>query len=155
MNIRTLKRYLMLMPTLFIVLFNHVAICADSVRDVEQVLRDIHQDRPVPKLNHLKQAKSINADAAYYLGLYNGIEVAVETHPNSNLVASVLLKIAGPDQTREILPAVSRVLGAPHHSDKKNSTYTWGWGKYRAASVHYIGSGGVKDRVTIVSLYYQ
>lgn len=131
------------------------ALCADHAANVEQVLRDVRLDHPVPKLDYLQQAQSINAECAYYRGRYQGIEVTVETHPNSNRVASVLLNLPGPDQTRLVLPAVARVLGPPHTSDAKQSTYGWDWPDYRTASVHYVGGGETGEGYTIVSVFYR
>jgi hypothetical protein len=133
----------------------HPGLCADAAADVEQVLREVRQDAPVPSLGYLHLTESINAGCAYYRGKYRGIEVTVETHPNSNRVASILLKLAGPDQTRLILPAVSRVIGPPHSSDLKHSTYSWNWPEYRTASVHYAGGGRESHGLTIVSIFYR
>jgi hypothetical protein len=155
MNMQVIKRGVVLAAALLFVLLTNTAVCAGIAGDVEKILRDIPQDRPLAKPGYLKRTKSINADSAYYKGFFNGIEVAVETHPNSTLVASVLLKIPGPDQTSKILPAVTSILGSPHYTDKKKSDYSWQWPKYRAASLHYVGNGGPNDRFTIVSLYYQ
>jgi hypothetical protein len=130
-------------------------LCADLAADVEQILRGIRQDQPVPKLDYLLGVEPINADCAYYRGQYHGIDVAVETHPNNNRVASVLLQLAGPDQTRLVLPAVTRVIGPPHSSDPKHSAYSWDWPDYRTASVHYAGGGAGNDGFTIVSLFYR
>jgi hypothetical protein len=141
--------------TLALVLLTHAAVCADLAADVEKVLRDIPQDRPVPKLDYLQRADPINADCAYYRGRYNGIDVTVETHPHSDRVASVLLKLPGPDQTRLILPAVTRVIGPPHASDRKKSNYGWDWPDYRTGSVHYAGGGATNEGFTIVSLFYR
>ncbi len=141
--------------TTALVFLTQAALCADPAADVEKILRDIRQDHPVPKLDYLRQAEPINADSAYYRGLYDGIDVTVETHPNNNRVASVLLQLAGPDQTRLVLPAVARVLGAPHVSDKKHSTYGWDWPDYRTASVHYAAGGKAGDGFTIVSIFYR
>lgn len=141
--------------TLILVFLTGAAWCADLSADVELVLRDIRQDRPVPKLDYLRQAESINSDCAAYRGQYHGIDVTVETHPNNNRVASVLLQLAGPDQTRLVLPAVARVIGPPHASDPKHSAYSWDWPDYRTASVHYAGGGAGNDGFTIVSLFYR
>jgi len=141
--------------TTALLLLTHAAVCADLAVDLEKVLRDIRQDSPVPKLDYLQRADPINVDCAYYRGRYHGIDVTVETHPNSDRVASVLLKLAGPDQTRLILPAVARVIGPPHVSDRKQSNYGWDWSDYRTASVHYAGGGEAKEGFTIVSLFYR
>lgn len=141
--------------TVTLVFLTHAAVCADPATDVEQVLRDIRQDRPVPTLEYLQPVEPINADCAYYRGQYHGIDVTVETHPNNNRVASVLLQLAGPDQTRLVLPAVARVIGQPHASDPKHSTYSWDWPDYRTASVHYTRGRTAKDGLTIVSLFYR
>jgi hypothetical protein len=141
--------------TLALVFLTHAALCADLAADVEKVLRDIRQDSPVPKLDYLQKAQSINVDCVYYRGRYHGIDVTVETHPNSDRVASVLLKLPGPDQTRLILPAVARVIGPPHASDRKQSDYGWDWPDYRTGSVHYAGGGETKEGFTIVSLFYR
>ena len=141
--------------TMALILATPAAVGADVAGDVEHVLRDIRQDSPVQKLDYLRRADPINADCAYYRGRYNGIDVTVETHPNSDRVASVLLKLPGPDQTRLILPAVTRVIGPPHASDRKQSNYGWDWPNYRTGSVHYAGGGATKEGFTIVSLFYR
>ncbi|MBS1197814.1 MAG: hypothetical protein H6R18_1599 [Proteobacteria bacterium] len=150
-----IKRTTLFASALFLVFLSQTAMAADTAGDIEQILKDIRQDQPVPKLDYLKKATPINADSAYYTGRYKDIEITVEAHPNSTKVASVLLKIPGPDQTREILPAVSRVIGKPHHSDPKQSVYSWEWRKYRSASLHYVGNGPLKERITVVSLFYR
>lgn len=156
LNRSTIRRIAILLATLVFTLFANTAVYADSEQDVEKILREIHQDQPVPKLDYLKQTKSINADSSYYQGRYNGIKVAVETHPNSTRVASILLSIEGPDQTRAILPAVIRVLGPPKTSDPKNDIYGWSWPGYRTASVHNApnGDSGTKG-MTTVSIFYR
>ena len=141
--------------TMALVVLTPAAVGADLAGDVEHVLRDIRQDSPVQKLDYLQRADPINAGCAYYRGRYNGIDVTVETHPNSDRVASVLLKLPGPDQTRLILPAITRVIGPPHASDPKQSNYGWDWPDYRTGSVHYAGGGATKEGFTIVSLFYR
>ncbi len=128
---------------------------ADTAANVEQVLRDIRQDQPVPALDYLHRTESLNADSGYFSGRYGDIDITVETHPNSDRVSSILLQIAGPDRTREILPAVSRVIGPPSSNDRKHSIYGWEWPKYRTASVHYADGGGGKDGLTVVSIFYR
>lgn len=145
------RKRLGLVSALLLFFLTPIVLAADVASDVKQILTDIRQDQPVPKLDYLKKAPPINADSAYFLGSYKGIEIAVEAHPNSNKVASILLKIPGGDQTRAVLPAVSRAVGKPHHSDRKNSQYGWTWKKYRTGSLHYVAG----ERITIVSLYYQ
>lgn len=132
-----------------------VAVSSDIPADVEKMLREIRQDGPVPALSWLKRAKSVNVGCAYYRGNYNRIAVTVETHPDSNRVASILLQIPGEDRTKQILPAVKRVIGPPRHSSPKESQYSWDWPKYRSASVHYISGGKSGEGFTIVSLFYQ
>lgn len=146
-----IKRTTLFASALFLVVLSQTAMAADVANDVEQILMDIRQDQPVPKLDYLKKAKPMNADSAYYTGRYNNIDIAVENHPNSTKVASVLLKIPGGDQTRAILPSVSRAIGKPHASDRKNSQYSWTWKHYRTGSLHYDAG----ERITIVSLFYQ
>ncbi|PKN84519.1 MAG: hypothetical protein CVU51_10385 [Deltaproteobacteria bacterium HGW-Deltaproteobacteria-1] len=131
------------------------AFASDIPADVDRILREIRQDQPVPALSYLKRAKSVNVDCTYYRGSYNGIEITVETHPDSNRVASVLLRIPGPDMTKNILPAVKRVIGPPRYSSPKESQYGWEWPKYRSASVHYAGGGKPGYGFTIVSLFYR
>ncbi|OQA34949.1 MAG: hypothetical protein BWY57_00099 [Betaproteobacteria bacterium ADurb.Bin341] len=145
------RKSLALASALLLFFLASITLAADVASDVEKILIDIRQDQPVPKLDYLKKAAPINADSAYYQGNYKGIEIAVEAHPNSNKVASILLKITGADQTRAILPAVSRAIGKPHHSSPKNSQYSWTWKKYRTGSLHYDAG----ERLTIVSLFYQ
>jgi len=131
------------------------AFASDIPSDVEKILREIRQDQPVPALSYLKPAKSVNVGCAYYRGSYNGVEITVETHPDSNRVASVLLQIPGADVTKQILPAVRRVIGPPRYSNPKESHYSWEWPKYRSASVHYVSGGKSGEGFTIVSLFYR
>ena len=139
-----------------LVLSANAVVFADTVGDVGKILQDIRQDQPVPNLPYLERVKPMNNDSAYYQGRYNDIEVAVETHPNSNLVASILIQVTGPDRTRDVLPAVAHVLGPPHRSDRKNHIYSWAWPTYRAASVHYAKNGESDAAgTTIISLFYQ
>lgn len=145
------RKSLALASALLLFLLTPMVLAADVAGDVEQILTDIRQDQPVPKLDYLKKVKPMNADSAYYTGRYKDIEIAVEAHPNSNKAASILLKIPGGDQTRAVLPAVSRAVGKPHASDRKNSQYSWSWKKYRTGSLHYDAG----ERLTIVSLFYQ
>lgn len=128
---------------------------ADVTADVERILRDIRQDQPVPTLDYLQPTPPINIDCASFQGQYRGIEIAVETHPNSPRVASLLLQIPGPDQTRALLAAVSHVLGPPHSQDRRQSVYSWDWPEYRAASLHYAPGGSGAPGQTIVSLFYR
>lgn len=144
-----------LLLAMALVFIPHTAAHADRGLDVEQILRDIRQDQPVPTLAYLHKAEPINLDCAYYRGRYRGIEVTVETHPGSNRVASVLLQLPGPDQTHVVAPAVARVIGPPHGSDPKQSTYGWDWANYRSASVHYAKGGRPEEGLTIVSLFYR
>jgi hypothetical protein len=138
-----------------LVMLTTVTIAADIPLDVEKILRDIRQDQPVPTLDYLQRAKSINVGCAYYRGDYNGIEITVETLPNSQRVASVLLQIPGMDRTQQILPAVKRVIGPPHYSSPKESRYGWEWPNYRTASFHYARGIKPGEGFTIVSLFYQ
>ena len=41
-------------------------------------------DRPLPTLDYVQRAASINANCAYYRGRYHDIDITIETHPNSN-----------------------------------------------------------------------
>lgn len=132
-----------------------MAGAADIPADVEKILQEIRQDQPVPTLDYLQQDKPINVDCAYYRGNYHNIEITVETHLNSHLVASILLQIPGTDQTRQVLPAVRRVIGPPHYSKPKKSHYGWEWPNYRTASVHYAKGIKPKEGFTIVSLFYR
>ena len=128
---------------------------ADTATDVEQVLRAVHQDQPVPNLDYLHRVAPINPGCAAFEGQYGSVAIQVETHPDSPRVASLLLRIPGPDQTRALLPAVSRVLGAPHSQDRRQSVYGWDWPDYRAASLHYAAGGTGAPGQTIVSLFYR
>lgn len=128
---------------------------ADVAADVGHILGAVRQDSAVPKLDYLQASQPINADCAYYLGRYRDIEIKVETHPNSNRVASILLEIPGGDQTRLVLPAVSKVLGPPHSRDPKHSAYGWEWPDFRTASVHYAAGEKGKNGLTIVSIFYR
>lgn len=132
-----------------------VAAHTDRALDVEQILRDIRQDHPVPTLDYLREVEPINIECAYYRGDYQGIEVSVETHPQSNKVASILLQIPGSNQTRRIVDAVARVIGPPHVSDPEQSHYGWDWPNYRTASVHYAAGGEIQSGLTVVSFFYR
>lgn len=130
------------------------AVAGDLGADVEQVLRAIRQDQPVPRLGYLRPAPPVNQDCDHYQGRYGEIDISVETHPNSNRAASILLQIPGPDRTRQLLPAVARVIGPPDASDRNQSIYSWDWPAYRAASVHYA-RGGPDQGLTVVSIFYR
>ncbi|WP_295408222.1 hypothetical protein [uncultured Thiocystis sp.] len=144
---------LRILSTLFLFWLSAGRVVADPAADVEQILRVIRQDQPVPSLHYLRRAESINAACAYFRGQYRAIDITVETRPHSDSVASILLQIPGADQTQQILPAVSRVLGPPHASDPKQSTYGWAWPTYRTASVHYAPGGGGQAGFTVVSIF--
>ena len=144
-----------ILSTLFLFWLTIGRVAADPAAAVEQILREIRQDRPVPTLTYLHQTASINAACAYFQGQYRAIDITVETHPNSARVASLLLHIPGADQTQQILPAVSRVLGPPQASDPKHSTDGWEWPTYRTASVHFAPGGGGQPGFTVVSLFYR
>jgi len=131
------------------------AAASDIPAAVEKMLLEIRQDQPVPPLPWLKRSKSVNANCAYYRGSHNGIGITVETHPDSNRVASILLQIPGGDRTKQILPAVQRVIGPPRYSSPNESQYGWEWPKYRSASVHYVSGGKSGEGITIVSLFYR
>jgi hypothetical protein len=141
--------------TIALIMLTAVSVAADIPADVEKILREIRQDQPLPTLDYLKQAKPINIDCAYYRGDYHGIGITVETHPNSQRVASVLLQLPGADRTGQILPAVRRVIGPPRYSRPKESRYGWEWPHYRTASVHYAKGIKPNEGLTIVSLFYQ
>ena len=128
---------------------------ADPIAEVERILDDIRQDQPVPNLDYLHRVAPINPGCAAFEGQYGAIDIQVETHPDSPRVASLLLRIPGPDQTRALLPTVSRVLGAPHSQDRRQSVYGWDWPDYRAASLHYAAGGSGAPGQTIVSLFYR
>lgn len=143
------------MLTAVTIMLVSVTVASDISADVEGILLEIRQDQPVPALSWLKRVKSINVGCAHYRGSHNGIEVTVETHPDSNRASSVLLQIPGVDRTKQVLPAVKRVIGPPRYSSPKESHYGWEWPKYRGASVHYIRGNKSGDGVTVVSLFYQ
>lgn len=147
--------YRCIILTIVLIILTTVAVAADIPVDVEKILQEIRQDQPVPTLDYLQQAKPINVDCAYYRGDYHGIAITVETHPKSHRVASVLLQITGADRTRQILPAVKRVIGPPRYSRPKESHYGWEWPNYRTASVHYAKGMKPGEGFTIVSLFYQ
>ena len=153
LRVLQLARTILLMLTLF--WLAPLVAAADPAADVEQILRDIRQDQPMPTLDYLRQATPINRDCAYFQGEYRGIGITVETHPHSPRVASLLLQLPGPNQTRQLLPAVARVLGPPQASDPKHSVYGWEWAAYRTASLHYAPGGGGQAGFTIVSLFYR
>ncbi len=138
-----------------IILATAASAAADMGADVEKVLREIRQDQPVPPLDYLARAQSINTGCTYYRGNYRGIDITVETHPNSDRAASILLQIPGGDRTGEILPSVKRVIGSPRYGKPKESRYGWQWSNYRSASVHYARGAKPGEGLTIISLYYQ
>jgi hypothetical protein len=141
--------------TIALIMLTTVAVAADISADIEKILREIRQDQPVPALDYLQRTKSINVDCTYYRGNYHDIEITVETHPKSNRVASVLLKIPGVDRTQQILPAVTRVIGPPRYSEPKKSHFGWEWANYRTASVHYAKGSKPNEGFTIISLFYR
>ncbi|MCK7497548.1 MAG: hypothetical protein MZW92_47285 [Comamonadaceae bacterium] len=128
---------------------------ADPIAEVERILSDIRQDQPVPRLDYLHPVTPMNPGCALFEGRYGAVTLQVETHPDSPRVASLLLQIPGPDQTRALLPAVSRVLGPPHRQDRRQSAYGWEWPEYRTASLHYAPGGSGAPGQTIVSLFYR
>ena len=83
--------------------------------------------------------------------IIQGIEISVETHPNSRRVASILLEIAGPDRTKLVFPAVKRTIGSPRSSNPKKSEYGWEWPNYRTASLHYAKGAKPGEGSTVVS----
>jgi len=131
------------------------AIAADVSADVEKVLREIRQDKPVPSLDYLRRGEPINADCAYWRGAYRGIAITVETHPGSDRVASLLLEIPGADRTKEIFPAVRRVIGPQRYKKPKQSEYGWEWPDFRTASLHYVKGARPGEGTTVVSLFYR
>lgn len=142
-------------PLLLALLMSSMTLLAgDLGTDVAQVLHAIRQDQPVPRLGYLQPAPPMNQGCDYYQGRYGAIDISVETHPGNNRVASILLQIPGPDRTRQILPAVARVIGPPDASDRNQSIYSWDWPDYRTASLHYTG-GGPDQGLTVVSIFYR
>ncbi len=140
---------------ILVLFFYNFAAAGDIATNVEKILREVPQDRPVPSVDYLKKTQPVNIDCAYYRGDYQSIEIAVETHPNSQKVASVLLKIPGPDRTKEVLPAVKRVIGPPKSSNPKKSEYGWEWPGYRTGSVHYAKGSRPGEGFTVISLFYR
>lgn len=122
-------------------------IAADISADVEKILREVRQDQPVPAVDYLQPAEPVNAGCASYRGGFRGIGITVETHPANDRVASLLLQIPGTDRTRQIFPAVKRVIGPPR--------YGWEWPNYRSASLHYAKGAKPGEGSTIVSLFYR
>lgn len=150
-------RWPTILITLALLLTLRAAMAVDDslAMEVEQVLRDIRQDRPVPALDYLQRTAPLNADAAFYQGRYKRLVIQVETHPHGQRVASLLIQIPGPDQTRQILPAVVRVLGHPNLTDIERSHYAWDWPNNRSASLHYAKGNGADDGFSVVSLFYR
>jgi hypothetical protein len=144
---------LFVLVLLFMPLFP--AMATGLAGTVEKILREVRQDQPVPSVDYLKKGEPVNIDCTSYRGDYQGVRISVETHPNSQRVSSVLLEIAGPDRTKEILPAVKRVIGPPRTSSPKQSQYSWEWPKYRTASLHYVRGKGPGEGLTVVSLFYR
>jgi len=141
--------------TIILIMITTASVAADISADVGKILREIRQDQPLPTLDYLQRTKSMNVGCAYYIGSYHGIDVRVETHPNSNRVDSVLLQIPGGDRTQQILPVVKSVIGPPRYSKPKESYYFWEWPKYRTASLHYTKGVKSGEGLTVVSLFYQ
>ncbi|MTW21340.1 hypothetical protein [Allochromatium palmeri] len=141
--------------SLLLMLLTFGTVQADPIAEVERILDDIRQDRPVPRLDYLHPVAPMNPGCALFEGQYGAVTLQVETHPDSPRVASLLLRIPGPDQTRALLPTVSRVLGAPHSQDRRQSVYGWDWPEYRAASLHYVPGGSGTPGQTIMSLFYR
>jgi len=141
--------------SLLLMLLTFGTVQADSTAEVERILSDIRQDQPLPRLDYLHPVAPINPGCAAFEGRYGAVAIQVETHPDSPRVASLLLQIPGPDQTRALLPAVSRALGPPHSQDRRQSVYGWDWPDYRTASLHYVHGGSSAPGLTIVSLFYR
>lgn len=141
--------------SLLIMLLTFGTVQADPIAEVERILDDIRQDRPVPRLDYLHPVAPMNPGCALFEGQSGTVTLQVETHPDSLRVASLLLQIPGPDQTRALLSTVSRVLGPPHSQDRYQSSYSWDWPEYRAASLHYAPGGSGAPDQTIVSLFYR
>lgn len=139
----------------FLAMFSAASMAGDVGADVEKLLREVRQDEPVPVLPYLNKEEPMNIDCAYYRGKYEGIEISVETHPKSQRVASILLQVPGPDRTKQILPAVKRVIGPPRSSNPKRSEYGWEWPSYRAASLHYAKGARPGEGFTVVSIFYR
>ena len=131
------------------------SVRADTAADVEHLLTRIRQDQSVPSLDSLHRVKSINPGCAAFEGQYRDIAIQVETHPDSQRVASLLLQIPGSDQVHALLPVVSRVLGAPHREDRQPPAYRWNWPDDRAASLHAAPGGAGMPGLTVVSLFYR
>jgi hypothetical protein len=141
--------------TIVLTMLPLAAGAGDISGDVEKVLRQIHQDRPVPSLDYLRKVEPINAGCACYRGVYRGIAITVETHQDSDRVASLLLEIPGPDRTKEVFPAVRRVIGPERYRKPKQSEYGWEWSDFRTASVHYVKGTGPDKGVTVVCRLYR
>ncbi len=141
--------------SILIIMTGTAALAGEIATDVEKLLRDIRQDQPVPAVPYLEKSEPMNVDCAFYRGSYEGIEISVETHPKSQRVASILLRAPGPDRTKQILPAVKRVIGPPRSSSPKRSEYGWEWPGYRAASLHYAKGVRAGEGFTIVSIFYR
>lgn len=140
----------------FLIVIPGVGVLAGEIgADVEKILRDIRQDQAVPAVVYLKKAEPMNIDCTYYRGNYQGIEISVETHPNSQRVASILLQIPGPDRAKQIFPAVKRAIGPPRSSNLKRSEYGWEWPNYRTASLHYTKGVKPGEGSTVVSIFYR
>ena len=138
-----------------IVMLGSATFAGDIGTDVEKILREIRQDQPVPAAPYLTKTAPMNAGCTYYRGSYQNIKIAVETHPNSQSVASILLEVPGPDRTKQLLPAVRNVLGPPRSSNPKRSEYGWEWPNYRTASLHYARGAKPGEGLTIVSIFYR
>ena len=141
--------------SLLIAMPGTAALAGEIGADVEKILQDIRQDQPVPAVKYLKKAEPMNVDCTYYRGDYQGIEISVETHPNSQRVASILVQIPGPDRTKQVFAAVKRAIGPPRSSNPKRSEYGWEWPNYRTASLHYAKGAGSGTGATVISLFYR
>ncbi len=141
--------------SIMILMLGAGAAAGEVAADVEKILREVRQDQPVPAVPYLKKGEPMNVDCVYYQGKYAGIEISVETHPNSRRVASILLQVPGPDRTEELLPAVKRVIGSPRAGNPDKSEYGWEWPNYRTGSLHYAKGAGPGEGFTVVSLFYR
>jgi hypothetical protein len=128
---------------------------ADPLADVATLLREIRQDQPVPALPYLHRTSPLNPDSESFKGRYGAVDISVETYPNSDRVAAILLEIPGPDRTRQLLPVVAAALGQPRSSDPAHGIYGWEWPGFRAASLHYAAGHGATQGRTVVSLFYR
>ena len=96
---------------------------ADTVGDVEMLLRQIRLGQTLPKFKWLKKLPPLDPGLDVWRGKLRNIEVVVESYTKSGKIFVCELKVPGGDRTKELLPAVTAVYGPP--DPLKGVSYTW------------------------------